>query len=149
MKNLVVYINEVLSKELNDFWKKYNKRIRKNLSNLADKVNSEGESYTLNELSKKIKDEWGITISENDLNNNIFGDITAFNCCTLNDRGELEDTFYDTLGDDSYVDVLPYDYTIGKDEYDNEVTAYFGMDKNNIFICMIEDADGNYNILCM
>lgn len=143
------YDDERNSKELNDFWKKHNKRIRKNLSKLVDKVVSNGESYSLDDLSEEIKDKWGIKISENDLNNNIFGDITAFNCCTLGNSGELENTFWNTLGNDSYVDVLPYDYTIGKSKDNYEVTAYFGMDKNDIFICMIEDEAGNYNILCM
>lgn len=129
--------------------KKYKKKIRKNLSNLADKVSSKGESYTLEDLSKKIKDIWGITISAEDLEKNIFGDFQILNCCTLGDSGELEDIFWDTLGTDSYVDVLPYNYTIGKNEDDYEVTAYFGMDKNYIFICMIEDEVGDYNILCM
>lgn len=129
--------------------KKYKKKIRKNLSNLAEEVSSKGESYSLEDLSKEIKDKWGITISAEDLEKNIFGDFQLLNCCTLGDSGELENTFWDTLGNDSYVDVLPYNYTIGKTEDDYEVIAYFGMDKNYIFICMIEDENGDYNILCM
>jgi len=136
MKDITIFINESNNNKFD-------------LTKLYNVISKNGDSYTFKDIVNEIENNTD-TLNKKKINKIFKGfEKSEFVCITIPERGEIQDIWGDTWGTESYVDVLPNYEEIGTSDDIGEINIASGIDKNNIFIAMIESVDGDYNLCCL